>query len=349
MAPAFDFTRPAGLQAAAPPESLGRPRDDVRLLVTDGVRIEHDRFRELPSRLRRGDLLIVNRSATLPASLPARGGPGEFRLHLSTRYGPHEWLAEPRWSDERPGPIDLPVGAPLTVAGVGATVGPEYPGIPRLRFVRFTGDIERAMRLRGRPIRYAYARKGLPLDAYQTVFSEVPGSAEMPSAGRPFSARVLRALGERGIAIAPVVLHAGVSSLEVGDVAPGGPPVFPEPFEVPATTAAAIAAARARGGRVIAVGTTVVRAVESAFDGRQVRPARGFTRAYIAQSRGVCAVDGLLTGLHDPRSTHLAMLTAFAPAETLASAYAEAVRQGYLWHEFGDSHLILPSAPGGAR
>lgn len=348
-APAFGFVRPPELQAAAPPELDGRARDDVRLLVTVGERTEHDRFLRLPDRLRRGDLLIVNTSATLSASLPARGPVGAFRLHLSTRYGRDEWLAEPRWSDERPGPLDLPLGAELSVAGVPATVGLEYPGIPRLRFVRFGGDVEEAMRLHGRPIRYAYARAGLPLAAYQTIFAEDPGSAEMPSAARPFSQRVVHALSARGIGFAPVLLHTGVSSLEVGDVAAGVAPVFPEPFAVPAATAEAIARTRERGGRLLAVGTSVVRAVESAFDGTRVRAARGFTRAFIDPSRGVRAVDGLLTGLHDPRTTHLAMLSAFSSPATLASAYAEAVRHRYLWHEFGDSHLLLPDRHAAAR
>lgn len=338
---AFEFARPAELQATAPPEFLGRPRDDVRLLVTEGDRSSHDRFLRLPAYLRPGDLLLVNRSATLRASLPAHGARGAFRLHLSTQYARSEWLAEPRWSDERPGLVGLDPGEVVSVAGVPAIVGPEYPGIPRLRFFRFGGDLEAAMTAFGRPIRYAYARPGLPLAAYQTIFAETPGSAEMPSAARPFSLRVVAALRARGVEVAHVLLHAGVSSLEVGDIAPGATPVFPEPFEVPLATAAAIERTRQRGGRVLAVGTTVVRAVESAVVGSRVRAARGFTRAFIDPRRGLRTVDGLLTGLHDPGTTHLAMLTAFASPSTLARAYAEAVRHRYLWHEFGDSHLIL--------
>jgi S-adenosylmethionine:tRNA ribosyltransferase-isomerase len=310
----------------------------------------HARFLYLDRFLEPGTLLVVNRSATLPASLPARGGPGEFRLNLSTRYGAGLWLAEPRWSAARPGPLPLREGERIEAAGLPARLVARFPGLPRLWYVRFDGDVDAAMAAAGSPIRYGYLEPPFPpLDAYQTVFSAVPGSAEMPSAGRPFTPRVLAALTARGVRIAPIVLHAGVSSLEVEAEEVESQPMYPEPFRVPVETAAAVEAARAEGRPVIAVGTTVVRALESAWDGGHVRAAAGFTRLLVHPGRPVRAVDGLITGLHDSAASHLAMLFALADPERVRDAYAEAVREGYLWHEFGDSHLILGERTAGRR
>ncbi len=185
----------------------------------------------------------------------------------------------------------------------------------------------------GRPIRYGYVAGSYPLDAYPTIFARVPGSAEMPSAARPFTSRTLRALAERGVEIAPIVLHAGVSSLE-GE--PDVLPVYPEPFDVPAATAERVNATRAAGHRVIAVGTTVVRALETAWTDGGAAPRRGFTRLVLAPGRPIRSVDALLTGFHDPRTSHLAL----AGEDRVRDAYEEAVRTGYFWHEFGDSHLF---------
>jgi S-adenosylmethionine:tRNA ribosyltransferase-isomerase len=176
-----------------------------------------------------------------------------------------------------------------------------------------------------------------PLTAYQTVFAQDPGSAEMPSASRPFSLSVVAQLVTRGVLIAPLTLHCGVSSLE------GGEDPYPEPYAVPAATADLVNHVRARGGRVIAGGTTVVRALETAFgpDGR-VAASAGLTSHVVTPQSGVRAVDGLLTGLHEPRSSHLRMLAAFAGPELLGRCYSAAIEQRYLWHEFGDVHLLLP-------
>jgi S-adenosylmethionine:tRNA ribosyltransferase-isomerase len=208
------------------------------------------------------------------------------------------------------------------------------------------GDLRRAMERSGSPIRYGYLEPPYPpIEAYQTLFARVPGSAEMPSAGRPFTARVVDALQANRIALTDVTLHTGVSSheLEADDVE--DQILYAEPFEVPKRTAEAVTAARREGRPVIAVGTTVVRALESAWDGDRVRAAAGFTRLLIHPGRPgqpVRSVDGLLSGLHDPLASHLALLYAVAPRELVREGYAEAVREGYLWHEFGDSHLLLP-------
>lgn len=341
---ALDFVRPDGLQATAPPEMRGIDRDGVRLLVSTSNEHTHARFRDLPRFLRTGDLLVVNQSATLPASLPAEGPVGQFVLNLSTRYGRRLWVAEPRWSVREPGPLPLEAGDEITVAGASARLVKPYPGLSRLWFVRVDGDVDDLFDCCGAPIRYGYVKDDYPLDAYQTVFATIPGSAEMPSAGRPFTPRIIRELRARGVEIAGLVLHTGVSSLEVDAEWIEDQVMYAEPFRVPAPTASAINAARRESRRIIAVGTTVVRAVESAWDSEanEVRATAGFTRLYIHPGRGVNVINGLLTGLHDPLASHLAMLYAVAGRELVQSAYKEAVREGYLWHEFGDSHLILP-------
>lgn len=332
------FERPEGLEATAPPER----RDAVRLLVSTPGGHTHATFAELPRFLDAGDLLVVNESATLPASLRAETRLGAVTLNVSTRIGAGLWLAEPRWGVGTPGPLPVEPGDTFrTCAGDALLVAP-YPGAERLWFVE--GDLERAMAHCGEPIRYGYVSEAQPLEAYQTIFARVPGSAEMPSAARPFTPEIVRALRDRGVGIETVRLHTGVSSLEVETEEVEDHPLPPEPFLIGPKTADAVNAARAEGRRVIAVGTTVVRSLESAWsaDEGKVRSASGFTRLLVHPERGVFAVDGLLTGLHDPGASHLAMLYAVAGKDLVREGYAEAVRGAYRWHEFGDSHLLLP-------
>ena len=334
------FERPAALQATRPPELRGAGRDDVRLLVSSPAGHAHAHFTNLAQFLRPGDLLVVNDSATLPASLPGRGAFGAFLLNLSTRYGANLWLAEPRWSASTPGPLPLQAGEALKVADLNARAVAPHPALPRLWFVQFRGDVEAAMSRYGTPIRYGYVPEVFGLASYQTVFAARPGSAEMPSAARPFTLAVVRKLEQTGVEFATITLHTGVSSLEVeGELERHS--LYAEPFEVSAAAAAKVNAARGEGRRVIAVGTTVVRAVESAFDGVQLAAAKGFTRTFVRPGNYAGTVDGLMTGFHDPQASHLAMLYAVAGQRLVQSGYAEAVRRGYLWHEFGDSHLLL--------
>lgn len=345
----LEFQRPAGLEAARPAEQRGLDRDEVRLLVSTDQGHRHGRFRDLPDFLPPGTLLVVNRSATLAASLPAErfeaGASGRFLLNLATPYGGDLWLAEPRRSAAEPGPVGLEAGERFRAAGLDARLVSFHPQLPRLAFVELSGDLERARERFGRPIRYGYVEAPFPsLEDYQTVFAREPGSAEMPSAGRPFTRRVLEALEERGIGVAQITLHTGVSSLEVETEAVEDHPLPPEPFEVSRSTAQAVEAARREGRPVVAVGTTVIRALESAWDGCRVRPARGFTRIFLHPPEPLHVVDGLISGFHDPRASHLAMLYALASPELIRDAYREAVSARYLWHEFGDSHLILPKA-----
>ncbi len=335
------FERPAALAATAPAEMRGLQRDEVRLMVSTPEGHRHAHFYDLADFLEPGDLLVVNESATLPASLPANGQVGKFIVNLSTNYGHGLWLAEPRWSTSQPGPLPLERGESITLAGLEARIVASYPGLPDLWFVQVNGDVQTAIRKYGEPIRYGYVDESYPLNYYQTIFATTPGSAEMPSAGYPFTRRVVDRVRDKGVKIASIVLHTGVSSQEVEIDEVEDHPLYSEPFFVPMATAKAVNAARRDGRRVIAVGTTVVRALESAWDGERVRPASGFTRLYVHPKRGVHTVDGLITGLHDPVTSHLAMLYAIAGQDVIRASYSEAVREGYLWHEFGDSHLIL--------
>lgn len=333
------FERPEGLFARRPPEERGSARDEVRLLVTDAEGHHHRRFQELPALLRPGDLMVVNESATIPASLPAEGPLGSILLNVCTRFGERLWLAEPRRSAGEPGPLPLNEGDELRIDGASVRLLRTYPGIPRLWFVRSDRPLDGVVARVGRPIHYGYT-DAWPMETYQTLFSRVPGSVEMPSAARPITPRIKAALERQGVRIVPILLHCGVSSLEIEADTVEAQAMYPEAFEVPRATAEAINTTRRHGGRVIAVGTTVVRALESAWTPRGVRAANGFTRTYVHEARGVHALDALLTGFHDPMTTHLALLSALIGIGRVREAYAEAVRQGYLWHEFGDSHLI---------
>ena len=336
------FERPEHLQATVPPETRATPRDGVRLLVTTPDGNVHARFNDLHEFLEAGDLLVVNESATIPASLLAEGSLGRFVLNLSTNYGDGLWLAEPRWSSSKPGPLPLKEGELVWMPGLIGRLVSKYPGLERLWFVQIHGDVGAVLDAHGSPIRYGYVDQNYPLEAYQTVFARVPGSAEMPSGGRPFSQDVIDSVREKGVRIASVVLHTGVSSLEVDSEVLEDQVMYPEPYVVPPATAKAVNDAKREGRRVIAIGTTVVRALESAWDGRRVQPGSGFTRLYIHPDRGLYVVDGLLTGFHDPMASHPAMLYALAGEEMVREAYTEAVQHGYLWHEFGDVNLILP-------
>ena len=169
----------------------------------------------------------------------------------------------------------------------------------------------------------------------------MPGSAEMPSAARPITPRIREQLEQAGVRIAPILLHTGVSSLEIETDTVEAQAMYPEPFAISADTADAVNRTHMNGDRVIAVGTTVVRALESAWTPEGLRPRTGFTRLFVNPDRGVHSVDGLLTGFHDPVTSHLALLTAFMGIDRVRDAYSEAVRAGYLWHEFGDSHLVI--------
>jgi S-adenosylmethionine:tRNA ribosyltransferase-isomerase len=332
---------PLRIEAHEPPEVRGGARDDVALLVATrhDLALVHAGFRDLPQFLSAGDLLVVNVSATLPAALEVRFGERSLQLWLSSPAPDGTWLVELRTSDREPHP-PVPVGARLELpAGAHVDLLARFAGSERLALARIEcdGPLEDYLRRYGRPIRYGYVPEPWPLEAYQTVFALEPGSAEMPSAGRPFTTSLVTELVARGVLVAPVTLHTGVSSLERGE------PPFPERFRVPAATARLVNAVHGWNGRVIAVGTTVVRALETvaAADGT-VSEGRGWTSVVITPERGILAVDGLLTGWHEPESSHVQLLEAAAGSELLERSYRTALTRGYRWHEFGDLHLILP-------
>ena len=342
---ALAFELPTCLHAAEPPEARGLARDEVRLLVAsrEENRIEHARFRDLPDHLRAGDLLVVNVSATLPAAVPARRGPEAAELRFATAAPDLDrgawWIVEPRSADGAT-PAAGRAGEVVELPGGGRVelVAP-YAGGARLWLARVDVDapLHEYLARHGHPIRYGYVPAEWPLEAYQTAFATEPGSAEMPSAARPFTPELIARLVSRGVLIAPVTLHTGVSSLERGESP------YPERYAVPEQTARLVDAVRWWGGRVIAVGTTVVRALETvASDDGRVEAGQGWTRLVVTPERGLWAVDGLITGWHEPEASHLHLLGAAAGPELLERSYSEALDRGYLWHEFGDSHLVMP-------
>jgi S-adenosylmethionine:tRNA ribosyltransferase-isomerase len=336
--------RLARLEAREPPEARGFPRDGVRLLVSSRRKggIAHGRFRDLPQFLAPGDLLIVNTSATLAAAVPARRADGgRLELRLSTpapgRDPGSYWIVELRRGDEPFGGVE--VGESLALpAAAKARILARYAA-PRLWLAHLDlpQTLETYLGEHGQPIRYGYVPQRWPLSAYQNVYAAEIGSAEMPSAGRPFTPELITRLVAGGVVVAPITLHTGVSSRERHE-AP-----YPERFHVPRHTASLVNAVHEWGGHVIAVGTTVVRALETVSepDGRVV-PGDGWTNLVVTPKRGLWTVDGLLSGLHEPESSHLEILRAAAGAMLLDRSYEAALDRGYRWHEFGDSHLILP-------
>lgn len=352
----LDFLLPPELEAASPPEARGLQRDQVRLMVSrlSCSCVEHTRFNQLPGYLNPGDLLVINTSGTRKAALEAKSEDGMLlELHLSTQLPADLWVVElrkPQGSATEPfyesrageslilpesGRVDLLT--PYRPDQRGIQGAGETPVRLWLAVLHLPADVNEYLERNGFPIRYKYVQDKWPIEYYQTVYATEMGSAEMPSAGRAFTPELITKLAARGIGIAPLILHTGVASLEDHE------PPYEEYFRVPLETAQAVNTARTEGRRVIAVGTTSVRALESVAqpDGR-VHPGEGWTNLIISPERTMRAVDGLLTGLHEPRSTHLAMLEALAGRRHLQVTYAEALAHRYLWHEFGDLHLILP-------
>jgi S-adenosylmethionine:tRNA ribosyltransferase-isomerase len=338
----FTFRIDAAHEAHEPPEARGIERDGVRLLVSAGDDDPLDaRFRDLPSVLEAGDLLVVNTSATIPAAFDGCLPDGEpIVLHLSGSLPGDLWLTEIRRPHDGatvPMHVAHAVDVALLAGGTVHLLAP-FAGSERLWLATLDvgGDVLTYALAHGRPIRYRHVHRDWPLSTYESVFAREPGSAEMPSASRPFTHAVVTDLVTRGVLVTPLLLHTGVSSLE------GGEAPYPERYRVPATTAANINAVRKGRGRIVAVGTTVVRALATVTDERgTVHPGEGWTEVVVSPDRPVRSVDGLVTGWHEPESSHLMMLEAFASADVLSRAYEAALDLGYLWHEFGDSHLIL--------
>ena len=356
------FELPPELEAAEPPEARGLRRDEVRLMVSylDDDRIVHSRFGDLPQFLHPGDTLVVNTSGTMNAALPAERSDGSpLTVHLSTHLPADLWVVELRSSSGHEPMLDGESGEVLTLpAGASMVLHTPYLSEKRQRdeesnrlwisTLNLPVNLNDYLDLNGSPIRYGYVMESWPASYYQTVYATEVGSAEMPSAGRAFTPELITRLVANGVSVVPLILHTGVASLEDDE------PPYEEFYRVPPETAAEINTARTAGRRVVAVGTTVVRALETVTDrDGSIHPGEGWTDVFITPERGIRSVDAMLTGLHEPRSTHLSMLKALVDsasryplptsgAEHLEVAYSEALNRGYLWHEFGDLHLILP-------
>ena len=355
------FKLPPALEAGEPPEARGLSRDEVRLMVSylEDDRVAHATFRDLPEFLESGDTLVVNTSGTMNAALPAEYSDGTpLTVHLSTHLPADLWVVELRSPSGDEPVLDGKSGEVLRLPE-GASVVLHTPYISENRHkeegknrlwistLNLPANLNDYLELHGSPIRYRYVRESWSASYYQTVYATEVGSAEMPSAGRAFTPELITRLVAKGIQVVPLILHTGVASLEDDE------PPYEEFYRVPPETARAVNEARAAGRRVVAVGTTVVRALETVTDKDGViHPGEGWTDLFITPERGVRSVNGMLTGLHEPRSTHLSMLEALVgsasvcPIATsgrdhLEIAYSEALKRGYLWHEFGDLHLIL--------
>jgi S-adenosylmethionine:tRNA ribosyltransferase-isomerase len=331
--------------APRPAESRGLERDEVRLLVATPDGLSHQRFRDLPDHLRPGDVLVVNTSATVAAEVDAMLDEAAVVLHVAHHLEDGDRVVELRTApDAARALLDASAGDVVQVGDVRLVLRAPWPadspssptGVGnRLWRASVRGDLDRQLDWNGRPIAYGYLDRRYPLADYQTVFGRHPGSAEMASAGRPFTPALVTRLVTAGVQLAPVTLHTGVSSQEAGE-APG-----PEWFEVPPTSARIINGARDNGGRVIAVGTTATRAIESSVLGRHVVASRGWTSRVVTPAQPPRVVDGLITGWHDPMASHLLLVEAVAGQRLTQAAYDAAVAEGYLWHEFGDSALLM--------
>jgi S-adenosylmethionine:tRNA ribosyltransferase-isomerase len=341
---------PSGEDRAAtePPEARGLRRDGVRLMVATAAGIWHTAFHRLGDQLRAGDVLVVNTSATMPGQLDGKRAGSAVVVHLANRLSDGTRVVEMRTAPDASAPllngrvgerIDLPASGvvELIAAYPQSCSSPSGVG-DRLWRGRVTvpQKLSHYLRERARPISYGYLSRSFPISAYQTIFALCPGSAEMPSAGRPFSADLVARLVAQGVIFAPITLHTGLSSQDAGEVPQ------PEWFDVSETTAHLVNSSRARGGRVIAVGTTATRAVESvASPDGIVTAGSGWTDLVISPERPVRVVDGLITGWHNPEASHLLLVESVAGAELTQRAYDAAVAERYLWHEFGDSCLLL--------
>ena len=351
---AIEFSLPPELEASAPPEARGLRRDEVRLMVsnysTDQVR--HTRFYHLDKYLSEGDVIVINTSRTRNSALLATRTDGSvLELHLSIHFDDDLWTVELRsinemgktrhLDDARAGEtLNLPGGVSAVLQGpfVSDCNDNSKPSETLwLAKINFPQDVDEYLARYGFPIRYNYVKERWPLSFYQTVYATEPGSAEMPSAGRPFTPKLLKRLESKGIRIAPLILHTGVSNIETHE------PPYKEFYRVTPETAHLVNEARASGHRVVAVGTTAIRALESVTNGEgKTHASEGWTCLVITPEYKLRAVNALITGMHEPEATHLAMLEALAGVSHIKLAYEEALRKGYLWHEFGDLHLIIP-------
>jgi len=349
----LEFSLPPELEAGEPPEARGLRRDQVRMMVSNysNNRIRHARFYELAEFLEEGDLIVINTSRTRNSALSAARADGTpLQLHLSTHLDESLWIVEVRLIDKtgQSRHFDAPQQGEVLKLPDRARAILHEPytsdcgsnSLPSqtlwLASLDLSAAVDPYLARFGSPIRYNYVRDRWPLDYYQTIYATESGSAEMPSAGRPFTAELLERLVSNGIRIAPLILHAGISNLETHE------PPYKEFYRVPRATARQVNETSAANKRIVAVGTTVTRAIEAVTDENGlVHAGEGWTCLVITPERGLRVVNALLTGLHEPKASHLGILEALAGRSHLRLSYEEALRWNYLWHEFGDLHLII--------
>ncbi|HXU44232.1 MAG TPA: tRNA preQ1(34) S-adenosylmethionine ribosyltransferase-isomerase QueA [Thermoanaerobaculia bacterium] len=338
----FDYELPAAAIAERP-----APRGESRLLVLDREGTErHSRVRDLPRLLRPGDLAVLNNTRVIPARLFGRSSSrsssagkagGEVELLLVEKVGPRTWdaLAKPG-KRARPGcEIELAPGLAAEVLALGED---------GRRRVRFSEEIEPHLDRLGHVPLPPYIKRSDDADdreRYQTVYARRPGAIAAPTAGLHLSAALLDELRAAGIGLAEVTLHVGIGTFKpVTAELVHEHRMERERWEIPGETARAIAEARRAGGRIVAVGTTVVRTLESAAAEGEIAAGSGATELFITPGFRFRAVDVLLTNFHLPRSTLLMLVSAFAGRERLLAAYSEAIAAGYRFYSYGDAMLV---------
>jgi S-adenosylmethionine:tRNA ribosyltransferase-isomerase len=343
------FTLPRELSASEPPEEReSSSRSDVKLLVlnrADG-QVRHSKFGALREYLRPGDLLVFNSSRTLPASLTGidlRTG-NRIEVRLAERLPDGSWLAlllskEGKIFECEPHQ-EMEIGFSDELTCVVRSNDPRGLPLWKVWFSLSGARLMNAIYKIGLPVRYEHVPQPWSLDRYQNVYANQPGSAEMPSAGRAFTWGHLFDLKKAGIDSVSVVLHTGLSSY-MDDELDSKLPISEEEYIVELEVAEKINNVRLNGGRIIAIGTTVVRTLESSARKGKVVPGHSYTRLRITPRYSLQTVDGLLTGLHEPQASHFDLLQAFLARDKILRAYEEAIARGYLWHEFGDLNLIL--------
>lgn len=338
---ALDFYLPDELNATHPPEKRGLRRDHVRMMVLNRTTgdIRHDRFNHLMNYLEPGDLVILNNSRTIPAVLNGKWlrrleqmAP-QVEVRLARRLNEDIWEALIVAAHVQTGDT-LQFSRDLSATII------EKNGHSPLKTIQFSKkgtDLFNIIYNLGEPIRYEYIHHPWALDYYQTVFASHPGSVEMPSAGRAFSWELLFMLTQKGVQFDYIQLHTGLSYL-LDDELEQSPEENHEEYHISENTMENILKTKAAGKRVIAAGTTVVRALESAAQNNTLS---GMTNLYIHRQYPLKIADGIITGFHEPKASHLDMLSAFVSEQHLQNAYDEAIQSRYLWHEFGDMNLIV--------
>ena len=329
------------------------PLPSARLLTVDAQREGHDiaPIDALPDRLAPGDLIVLNDAATLPSSLSGTGPGGEaIELRLARSLGGSRWIAAVLGAGDWRTPTEDRPPPPALAPGDVVAIGPGFaahvvqnagPRLVAIRLEADRGEWLQAVYRSGQPVRYSYLGGPVPIGAFQTAFATRPWASEAPSAALPLSWAILLAARRTGIGLATLTHAAGLSSIDGGSIDRALP--LPERSAIGEATIAAIDATRAAGHRVIAAGTTVVRALEGRFaqHGSALRAGVSETDLVIGGGFVPRVVDGLLTKIHAPDEPHFAVLAAFAPADRLEAAFADAGRRGLRNHEFGDAALLL--------